>query len=65
MKVKELIDILETMPEDLEVFGPAEDSDYDYQPVMRAFVEKDSVFEDEDTDDEPPRVDICVIAVRE
>lgn len=65
MKVSELIEKLKTFPQDLEVFGPSEDSDYDYQPVMNVFVEKDSVIEYEDMDDEPPRVDICIIAVRE
>jgi len=65
MKVKELIEQLKTMSEDLEVFGPAEDSDYDYQPVMKVFVEKSALFDDEDMIDEPEPVDICVIAVRE
>lgn len=65
MKVKELIEQLKTMPEDLEVFGPSEDGDYNYQPVMKVFVEKDSVLIDEEMVDEPPRYDICVIAVRE
>jgi hypothetical protein len=65
MKVSELIETLKTLPQDLEVFGPAEDSDYDYQPVMKVFVEKDSVLIDEDMEEEPPRSDICVISVRE
>jgi hypothetical protein len=65
MKVKELIEQLKTIPEDLEVFGHAEDSDYDYQPVMKVFVEKSALVDDEEMIEEPEPVDICVIAVRE
>jgi hypothetical protein len=65
MKVKDLIETLKLVPEDLEIFGPSEDSDYDYQPVMKVFVEKSALFDDEDMIDEPEQVDICVIAVRE
>jgi hypothetical protein len=65
MKVSEMVETLKTLPQDLEVFGPAEDSDYDYQPVMKVFVEKSALIDDGDMIDEPEPVDICVIAVRE
>ena len=63
MKVDELIEILKIFPQDLEVFGPSEDSEYDYQPIMKASVIK-SVLVDEESDDEPSPIDICVIEVR-
>ena len=64
MNVKELIEQLKSMPEDLRVFGPSEDSDYDYQPVMRTFVEKTLLVDDIEGEIEPELVDVCIIAVR-
>ena len=63
MKVSELITILKTFPQDLEVFKASEDSDYDYQPLRidDIHIEKSALW-DEESDKEPPAAtDICVV----
>jgi hypothetical protein len=64
MKVNELIEILKTFPQELEVFGPSDDSDFDYQPVMKASIINSTII-DEESDNEPLPIDICAIEVRE
>jgi len=65
MIVSELIEILKKMPQDLEVFGPSEDCDYDYSPINCDMITiVNSEFVDEESDDEPKKVDICVIGDR-
>ncbi|MDD4417089.1 MAG: hypothetical protein PHI70_09945 [Proteiniphilum sp.] len=50
------------MPQDLEVFGPSEDSDYDYSPVRPETVTVvNSELVDEESDEEPRKTNICVI----
>ena len=62
MKISELIKILKSMPQDLEVFGPSEDSDYDYSPVRPETVTVvNSELVDEESDEEPRKTNICVI----
>ena len=53
MKVSELVTLLKTMPQDLDVFIPAEDSDYDYQPLCSGDVKvTESVLIDEDAEED-------------
>lgn len=62
MIVSELIEILKKMPQDLEVFGPSKDCDYDHAPITpEGVVIINSECVDEESDDEPKKVDICVI----
>jgi hypothetical protein len=61
MKVSELIKLLKTMPQDLDVYGPSEDSEYDYTPIRKeAVTVVDLELVDEDNDDYKT-VRICVI----
>ena len=57
MKVSELITLLKVMPQDLEVYIPSEDSDYDYQPLRADSVKvTESVLVEEDV-----RCNICAL----
>lgn len=61
MKVSEFITILKAMPQDLEVYIPSEDSDYDYQPLRSNAVKvTESVLVDEDAE-EDARINICAL----
>jgi hypothetical protein len=61
MKVNEFITILKAMPQDLEVFIPSEDNDYDYMPLRATDVKvTESVLVDEDAE-EDVKVNICAL----
>lgn len=61
MKVSELITLLKAMPQELEVYIPSEDSDYDYQPLRADGVKvTESVLVDEDAE-EDVRCNICAL----
>lgn len=62
MKVSELIEVLKMMPQNLEVHRMADNTDYDYQPLVRSEIGVvTSVLMDEDTDDGPDPVQICIV----
>jgi len=66
MKVKELIEQLKEMPQNMDVFVPSTNSSWDYAPILLAPKIYKSVFISDDTDEnefDSPRKceDICVI----
>jgi len=65
MKVSELIEKLKTFPQDMEVYKASEDSDYDYQPMENedVHIEKSALW-DEESEEEPPAMDICVVGAK-